>query len=160
MASAKIVELTEENTCKICDNALGKYSCPKCNILYCSLACYQSSAHLECSETFYKDNVMSEHNLNKNDEETKAKMLEILQRTHENNRISLSDDTESIESIECPAYSVFDFINGTDDEECDSDDEEVIDIGQRLNGVNLDDADQVWEKLTEDERQEFVAFLK
>nr|CAI5827329.1 unnamed protein product [Callosobruchus analis] len=155
MASAKIIELTETNTCKICDNALAKYSCPKCNILYCSLSCYQSPTHLECSESFYKDNVMSELNLNRNDEETKAKMLEILQRTHENNRISFSDDAESLEGTE---YSFFDYVNAT--EEHDSDDEEVLDIGERLNGVNLDDADQVWDKLTEDERQEFVAFLK
>nr|CAH7714114.1 unnamed protein product [Callosobruchus chinensis] len=158
MASAKIIELTESNTCKICDNALAKYSCPKCNILYCSMSCYQSSTHLECSEAFYKDNVMSELNLSKHDEEAKAKMLDILQRTHENNRISFSDDAESLEGAEC---SFFDFINATEgSEEHDSDDDEVLDISDRLDGVNLDDSDQVWDILTEDERHAFVAFLK
>lgn len=46
-------------------------------------------------------------------------------------------------------------------DEVDSDDEEdVLDLGERLAGIDLDDADGVWEKLTNDERQEFVAFLK
>lgn len=43
----------------------------------------------------------------------------------------------------------------------DSDDEEAaLDLGERLAGIDLDDADKVWEKLTGDERQEFMAFLK
>lgn len=47
------------------------------------------------------------------------------------------------------------------DETLDSDDEEdVLDLGERLAGIDLDDADGVWQKLTNDERQEFVAFLK
>lgn len=37
-----------------------KYSCPRCNILYCSVNCYKSEAHLQCSETFYKDCVVQE----------------------------------------------------------------------------------------------------
>ena len=50
--------------------------------------------------------------------------------------------------------------NNVDDSELDSDDEEVADIADRLAGVDLDDADQVWDKLTQDEQQEFIAFLK
>lgn len=48
-----------------------------------------------------------------------------------------------------------------DDDDNDSDDDDdVPDLGDRLAGVDLNDADKVWEKLTHDERQEFMAFLK
>lgn len=51
--------------------------------------------------------------------------------------------------------------NRFDEEVTDSDDEsEMQDLGDRLAGVDLDNADKVWEKLTHDERQEFMAFLK
>ncbi|KAG5893097.1 hypothetical protein JTB14_024298 [Gonioctena quinquepunctata] len=153
MATAKIVELDETNTCKICDNALAKYSCPRCNILYCSLKCYQSISHLECSENFYKDNILSELSLDRNSEESKAKMLEILERTHENNKLPLGDNSDTAE--EYPNFDLEEIPN------LDSDDDEIYsDIADRLAGVNLDDAEQVWEKLTEDEKQEFVSFLK
>lgn len=46
-------------------------------------------------------------------------------------------------------------------ENLDSDDEEdLLDIHERLAGVNLDDTEKVWEKLTLDEKQEFEAFLR
>ncbi|CAG9861437.1 unnamed protein product [Phyllotreta striolata] len=164
MATVKIIELDETNTCKICDNALAKYSCPKCNILYCSLECYQSSAHLECSESFYKDNIIEELNIDKDNNESKQKMLDILQRVHADNQILFSDNED--EFGECSGFTLDDdflnFCSGQDDEqEIDSDDDaDLLDIGDRLAGVNLDDAEQVWGKLTEDEKQEFVAFLK
>lgn len=116
-----------------CDNALSKYSCPKCHVKYCSLTCYQSEKHLQCSEEFYKKCIIEELAL-ENNEEAKKKMLEILKRNH---------------------------LNDEEDSELDSDDEDdVADITNRLAGVDLDNADQVWEKLTEDEQQEFIAFLK
>lgn len=80
-------------------------------------------------------------------EESKKKMLEILSRTHENNRIPFDEEAANDHRSD-------------EEEELDSDDDEFIDISERLAGVNLDDAEQVWEKLTEDERQEFVAFLR
>ncbi|KAF7287689.1 zinc finger HIT domain-containing protein 2 [Rhynchophorus ferrugineus] len=161
MASAKIIELDETNTCKICDNALAKYSCPKCNILYCSLTCYQAETHLECSEHFYKESVLEDLGLDKINIDAKAKMMEILQRTHENNRIPGSDPEEDgdIDLDDIGPFSQFVDIEDLE-EDLDSDDDNFLDITERLAGVNLDDAEQVWEKLTEDEKQDFVAFLK
>lgn len=40
----------------------------------------------------------------------------------------------------------------------DSDDDEPLE--KRLDGINLDDADQVWHHLTEEERNEFQKFVK
>lgn len=66
--------------------------------------------------------------------------MEILKRTHESNGIfSEADEVGDIDS---------------------DDDENYADIAERLAGVNLDNADEVWQNLTDDERQEFVAFLK
>lgn len=127
--------------CFSCENALAKYSCPRCNILYCSLPCYQSPSHLNCSEDFYKESVIEALN-EQSDLDSKTKMMEILQRQHHNNKLNLDE-----------------FSDG--DDGLDSDDnDDIDDITSRLEGVDLDDAEKVWEKLTEDEKQDFIAFLK
>ncbi|XP_072382109.1 zinc finger HIT domain-containing protein 2 [Diabrotica undecimpunctata] len=161
MSSSKIIELDETNTCKICDNALAKYSCPKCNLLYCSLNCYQANSHLECSESFYKDNVFEELKFDKESPESKEKMVEILKRFHDRNLLPSADTDESFG--EYSGFSIEDILNFDpgESDELDSDDEdEMLDIGERLQGVNLDDAEKVWDKLTDSEKQDFVAFLK
>ncbi|GAC77627.1 predicted Zn-finger protein [Moesziomyces antarcticus T-34] len=38
--------------CNICYTTAASYTCPKCNIPYCSLACFRSSAHEQCSAAF------------------------------------------------------------------------------------------------------------
>lgn len=83
---------------------------------------------------------MEDMSLDKNDENSKLKMMEILKRMHESNGICTEGDMSS---------------------EVDSDDEDnYADIADRLAGVDLDNADEVWDKLNDDERQEFVAFLQ
>jgi len=74
-------------TCGLCKSNDAKYQCPRCNIMYCSLPCYKSQAHIKCSEGFYRDCVMNElksHGLS--DEEKKksiSKMQDILKREAE-----------------------------------------------------------------------------
>lgn len=68
-----------------CNYETGKYSCPKCDILYCSVKCYQSECHLQCSEVFYKKCVEEELKGSEVDNKDKKKMMEILLRTQENN---------------------------------------------------------------------------
>lgn len=46
------------------------------------MKCYQSEAHGQCSEDFYRDCVLSELGSGNADPETRAKMLEILSRVH------------------------------------------------------------------------------
>lgn len=87
--------------------------------------------------------------------------MEILKRAHEDNQIVFSDNDDTFG--ECSGFNINDFLDldSADENELDSDDEEdILDIGDRLAGIDLDDAEQVWGKLTEDEKQEFVAFLK
>ncbi|KAM5138384.1 zinc finger HIT domain-containing protein 2 [Mantella aurantiaca] len=44
--------------CSLCVCAPGKYTCPRCNAPYCSLACYKGSRHTACSELFYRESVL------------------------------------------------------------------------------------------------------
>ncbi|KAK9876055.1 hypothetical protein WA026_011165 [Henosepilachna vigintioctopunctata] len=146
MATSKITALDEDNTCKLCDDAVGKYVCPKCNTLYCSVLCYQSEQHRNCSEQFYRDNVLEEMKQNEDNALGKSRMLEILQKVHDSN--ILDADTFADTDIQ-------------EGEDVDSDDSlEIQDIAERLANVDLDNAEKVWEKLTEDERKEFAAFLQ
>ncbi|NP_001088649.1 zinc finger HIT-type containing 2 L homeolog [Xenopus laevis] len=44
--------------CALCLSSPGKYTCPRCNSPYCSLACYRGPRHQTCSEDFYKESVL------------------------------------------------------------------------------------------------------
>ncbi|XP_054277793.1 zinc finger HIT domain-containing protein 2 [Macrosteles quadrilineatus] len=124
------------NQCQICKQADSKYVCPKCNIPYCSLKCYQSELHSQCSETFYKDCVVEQIRSEDVDPQTQSKMMEILQR---------------VQNID----------EQFDEEVPDSDDDDSVeDLAGRLAGVDLDDPDSVWEKLTLAEKQQFEELLR
>lgn len=101
----------EHRQCEICFKSKASYSCPRCNIGYCGLSCYRdSSKHLECSESFYEEQVMTELKMCKlEDSEDKEKMVEILkkvQKEYEKERIlpdcsdedEKSDEEDSIEA--------------------------------------------------------------
>lgn len=77
----------------------------------------------------------------------------------------LSDDIKRMyqilkrmESVQSTGSGISDF-DISDIEELDSDDEAAAtadsDLTKRLEGINLNDADAIWSKLTESERQEF-----
>lgn len=47
--------------CGVCERALPQYTCPKCGVPYCSLACYRAEAHgARCAEKFYEEQVRAE----------------------------------------------------------------------------------------------------
>ncbi|XP_067004554.2 zinc finger HIT domain-containing protein 2 [Anabrus simplex] len=122
-----------QQICGICNTSPGKYVCPRCNVLYCSVPCYQSEAHLQCSESFYRENVLEELKAQDRDPEDSRKILQMLEKNYLE-----QEEEESIDS----------------DDECDPD------LATRLSGVNLDDADSVWENLTPAEQQAFEEMLR
>ncbi|XP_046610833.1 zinc finger HIT domain-containing protein 2 isoform X1 [Neodiprion virginianus] len=128
--------------CKICDHNVHKYLCPRCGIEYCSVVCYKSDKHSECSESFYRGCVEEELKFNEKDPETRRKMLEILQRMHEEH----ANDMEDMEELAHPQLD-------------SDDDDEVPDLSDRLRNIDLDDADSVWAALTDGEKQEFETLL-
>ncbi|XP_017760278.1 PREDICTED: zinc finger HIT domain-containing protein 2 [Eufriesea mexicana] len=136
-----------DNICNLCNIRPSAYTCPRCDIKYCSAECYKSEAHLECSESFYKQCVIDELKSQEKDSEDKKKMTEILKRVHE-------QDLKIIESL-------IDNEFGDESLHLDSDDEEdVLDLEERLHDINLDNADEVWSALTDAEKQEFEAIIK
>ncbi|XP_032527140.2 zinc finger HIT domain-containing protein 2 [Danaus plexippus] len=129
-----------ERLCGLCENNSSKYCCPRCEVFYCSLDCYKSEKHLECSENFYRECVNQELASNTADDEAKNKMIDILKRMHNE---SFDNDLENIEE---PV-------------EIDSDDDSEIDLHTRIKDLNLDDPDALWNALTSDEKNEFEAML-
>lgn len=65
--------------CMLCKCKPSNYTCPRCNLQYCGLSCYQSPDHSACSEEFYKESVLQElKDMGKTEAEGKRKMQEIL----------------------------------------------------------------------------------
>ncbi|XP_055877529.1 zinc finger HIT domain-containing protein 2-like isoform X1 [Biomphalaria glabrata] len=127
MEDLRVSRNAERSTCKICLLVEAKYTCPRCNLSYCSVPCYQSEKHVGCSEAFYKDWVVSELKDMTNNPDDRKKVLEMLSKDLEEKANEETDD--------------------------DSDD----DLAVRLNGLDLDkDISTVWKRLTKKEREEFA----
>jgi len=121
--------------CTYCQGS-ASYTCPRCSVNYCGLKCYQSEAHRECSEGFYKECVERELHGQGLGEESKKKMQDILQRVHR------KEEEEEEEDV------------------MDSDDEEEAEeLEKRLEGVDLEDTSKVWSSLTKEEKRQFQEML-
>lgn len=71
-----------------CTENQTKYICPKCGAPYCSLTCYKSSSHLECTEQFYKECIEEELNCQDENDNSKKEMIDILKRVYNGNEES------------------------------------------------------------------------
>ncbi|KAK3761332.1 hypothetical protein RRG08_060902 [Elysia crispata] len=119
------------SVCKLCLKSSAKYTCPRCNMVYCSLACYQSEKHSGCSEAFYKDCVVNELSQMTSCSDDKQKVLDMLAK-----------DLEEKEDDESGA--------GSDD-----------DLAERVEGLDLDeDIGVVWGRLKPKEKEEFARMLQ
>ncbi|KAG8382545.1 hypothetical protein BUALT_Bualt05G0088500 [Buddleja alternifolia] len=81
-----------------CEKQFSHYTCPRCNIRYCSLHCYKSHS-VRCTESFMRDNVMGELQKLQPNEESKSKMLDILKRFHEEEETDGMDEDETGSSL-------------------------------------------------------------
>ncbi|KAF9586754.1 hypothetical protein BGW38_000005 [Lunasporangiospora selenospora] len=73
--------VTGTHPCGICKVQVFKYICPRCNLRYCSLQCFQDKSHNQCTESFYKDSVMAElGSAPKASSQDRHNMLQILDR--------------------------------------------------------------------------------
>ncbi|XP_026313551.1 zinc finger HIT domain-containing protein 2 [Hyposmocoma kahamanoa] len=132
---------SSQRICGLCNCKVSKYCCPRCEIFYCSLDCYKSEKHVTCSERFYRDCVNNELASYQNDEESRNKMIDILKRMNE--ELGEEQAGEIMENID----------------ELDSDDDIEVDLHERIKDIDLDNADHVWDALTEDEQNDFEALL-
>ena len=83
--------------CALCRKNASKYTCPRCNVRYCSSSCYKSGKHSQCSELFYKDCVLEAMSEHKGSAEDKLKMLEMLKKLEEQGRDEDAFDAEDLE---------------------------------------------------------------
>ncbi|KAK7092780.1 zinc finger HIT domain-containing protein 2-like isoform X1 [Littorina saxatilis] len=142
-ASIKIVKSSDDeedgpaienkhDICSVCVEKESRYTCPRCNIRYCSLPCYKHKKHEGCSESFYKDWVMDEMKEHTASPEEKQKVLEMLAREHEQQ-----------------------------EEDLDDADDDNPSLAERMEDLDLDkDAAEVWKRLTAQEKEEFAQMMK
>ncbi|WWC91059.1 uncharacterized protein L201_006000 [Kwoniella dendrophila CBS 6074] len=138
---------TDKRICGICRKKEFKYTCPRCNILYCSLECFRDDSHIQCSEPFYKSTVMTQISSDpKAGIEEKKSMIEMLRRFEE----SQIEDGESTEDI-------LKQLQELEDEENEYD--ELI---ERLKDIDLDsiDSNQLFHLLPKQHRDAFLETLK
>ncbi|RHZ83465.1 hypothetical protein Glove_92g35 [Diversispora epigaea] len=123
-----------KQTCGICRREPFKYTCPKCDLKYCSLNCYKSEDHLECTESFYKQNILEEIKVQQTDDEQKNRMLEMLRRFEQEGDEMARDEFEE-----------------------DYEDDEEDDFVERFKDfdINSTDFEAIWNKLTSSEKAEF-----
>ncbi|XP_041644841.1 zinc finger HIT domain-containing protein 2 [Cheilinus undulatus] len=80
-ATADCRDSRKSAVCMLCKCKPSCYTCPRCNLQYCGLACYKSPDHAVCSEEFYKESVMQElKNMGKTESEGRKKIQEVLVR--------------------------------------------------------------------------------
>lgn len=83
--------------CVFCVKKVSKYTCPRCNVRYCSSSCYKSDKHSQCSELFYKDCVLETMSEHTGSSEDKLKMLEMLKKLEEQDRDEDAFDADDLE---------------------------------------------------------------
>ncbi|KLO06656.1 hypothetical protein SCHPADRAFT_837775, partial [Schizopora paradoxa] len=122
-----------------CHRQISRYTCPSCNVPYCSLTCFRSDAHSQCSEPFYKreleDGIKSQPNASM---EERTKMMDLLKRFEEEEGNPDSLNEEDKESAETDG------------------------LVERLGGVDLDElsSEDLWARLTPSERSAFLKAIR
>ncbi len=175
--------------CGLCLSKPSCYTCPRCNVPYCGLACYRSQNHSSCSEEFYKESVLQElKSQGVSDEEGKCKMQEILLRLRqsaeneggmENLLRNLGEDEASVTEKDARALELLSRlaeIQSSGDETSheaqeilaalgdieDGSDEEEADLAEKLAGLDIDSLseEELWSLLSAQEREKFQRLVK
>eukprot|EP00117_Sycon_ciliatum_P036707 scpid20919/ scgid27595/ Zinc finger HIT domain-containing protein 2 len=145
--------------CGICNVKEFRYTCPKCNVPYCSVDCYKNESHLNCSEEFYKECVMkqlaahrAETSASGGDADLLSYLKTELAKREEDASLFDGDDqyAAAVPTVDA---------DGDDDDEEEEDD---LPLDERLANVNLDTADPetILQCLTSTEREEFESILQ
>ncbi|KAG1842170.1 hypothetical protein DFJ58DRAFT_806926 [Suillus subalutaceus] len=127
--------------CGLCRRQFSRYTCPGCNVSYCTLTCFRSEAHSQCSEAFYRKEIQTsiETKSSKTHEE-REKMLELLKRLEEQTQ---EEDSSLLR----------------DQDESDSDSNELV---SRFAGVDISSAssDELLRLMTKEETDRFFNALR
>uniref|UniRef100_UPI00358E1AF3 zinc finger HIT domain-containing protein 2 n=1 Tax=Myxine glutinosa TaxID=7769 RepID=UPI00358E1AF3 len=126
--------------CHLCHGGVrATYTCPRCNIRYCSVGCYRAEAHSTCSEAFYRDCC--------------------LERLRDHRRPGPDQKVlRGLQNVARSGDEYWDPGEQNGDEDDAEQDEQTLE--QRMEGLDLDrDSDRVWERLTEREKREFDGLI-
>ncbi|KAG0699902.1 hypothetical protein DFH29DRAFT_934535 [Suillus ampliporus] len=126
--------------CGICRRQFSRYTCPGCNVSYCSLTCFRSEAHSQCSETFYRKEIQTDIKTKSSKTHEREKMLELLKRLED----QMQEEDSSLLR---------------DQDESDSD---ANDLVCRFAGVDISSAssDELLRLLTKEEIDKFFNALR
>ncbi|PVG02055.1 hypothetical protein CPB86DRAFT_823272 [Serendipita vermifera] len=127
-----IVSRSEAVACGLCKKNPAKYSCPDCNVPYCSLECFQGEEHRTCSEEFYRTMIQEEIQSDPGrTSEEKRNIISILQRVNEPDTVDDPEDQER-------------------------------DLANKLDQLDINSADttQLWEVLTPAQKEEFMKAME
>ncbi|TIA80979.1 hypothetical protein E3P81_02721 [Wallemia ichthyophaga] len=129
----KIQSTSAQQVCGICSLNLSVYICPSCNVPYCSLSCYKSDKHGQCSDRFVTQQL----------KETEDSPIDHSQR-HQFLNLLKNHYNQTSE----------DHLNFLKDEDSDDDDDTLI---QRLSSIDLDNSthDDILNILTQAEKDRF-----
>ncbi|GAA5860815.1 hypothetical protein JCM3774_003149 [Rhodotorula dairenensis] len=82
-----IVSTADSPPCGICHKQTSQYTCPKCNLPYCSLACFRSPEHRACTDNFDRatlaEDLQGDTDASSSD---KRQMLEMLKKFEDQQR--------------------------------------------------------------------------
>ncbi|KAI0033905.1 hypothetical protein K488DRAFT_46671 [Vararia minispora EC-137] len=118
-----------------CNRQFSRYSCPRCNLAYCSLPCFRSPAHNRCSEAFYRSQLETDiRSAPSKSAQERQQMMEMLKRFEEQN---IEED------------------GGDDEDEDDG-------LDKRLEGLDIENVsyEQLWGILSPDERNQFLSAVQ
>ncbi|KAI8918099.1 hypothetical protein BC831DRAFT_483322, partial [Entophlyctis helioformis] len=154
--------------CGICMIQGSNYACPRCNVKYCSLSCYKSQAHADCSEAFYRSNFMGELQSQRVSSPERQRMLHMLD-SHERKMNEQQTDLDAF------VVSGSDHDSGSDDDDrgaaadseergdghVDVDVDVELDLQDRFRDLDLDTAppEEILARLSEAERKAFQDML-
>ncbi|GAA5846357.1 hypothetical protein JCM9279_001343 [Rhodotorula babjevae] len=130
-----IVSTADAPPCGICEKQISRYTCPSCNLPYCSLACFRDPQHQSCLDHFQRATLAQDldgdpHHAQPSQGD-KNRMLDMLKK--------FEDQQRELEELERQ-----DKLDGDDDDEADQSPEAVArrkerqELEKRLEGIDLD----------------------
>ncbi|KAE8280875.1 hypothetical protein D5F01_LYC21442 [Larimichthys crocea] len=153
----KPAEAESSRVCMLCKCKPSSYTCPRCNLHYCGLACYQSPDHSACSEEFYKESVLQElKEMGKTESERggrRCRRASAVRRRERSRDRGYFDKTGRDRRGELLSEDV------DEDAECA---EGTSDLADRLSGLDIDklSEEELWDLLDSEEKEKFVSLVK
>ncbi|KAK9234306.1 hypothetical protein V1525DRAFT_413473 [Lipomyces kononenkoae] len=163
--------------CAFCKTEYGKYSCPRCRQLYCSVACYKSEKHQTCASSFYRDSVQDAKGAVAGDDVSlqmstseKRRLLELVNEyeidAQERPLGDLEDLVKCASNVEpqsADRIRTHDDENGKDDSKVEREQEKWReDLEDRLMDLDVESAEfeDTWTRLTIREQADFISLAQ